>query len=107
MPADAGLEELPSVRLTPDELRDAAMGRFVRPMAGVTGLPAERPIRLLDEAGRIAGIGTLDGRRIAPAKMLGVRAAEMAGRAADGGAADTAADDMPGREPRPIRAGDG
>ena len=72
LPADAGLEGLPSVRLTTDELRDAAMGRFVRPVAGVTGLPAEAPIRLLDEAGRIAGIGMLDGRRIAPSKMLAV-----------------------------------
>lgn len=72
LPADAGLEQMPAVRLTGPELRDAAMGRFVRPTAGVTGLPPDAPIRLLDETGRIAGIGTLDGRRIAPAKMLTV-----------------------------------
>jgi len=72
LPSDAGLDELPSVRLTADELRDAGMGRFVRPEAGLSGMPAGAPIRLLDEVGRIVGIGTLDGRRIAPAKMLGV-----------------------------------
>ena len=70
LPADAGLEAMPSIGLTADELRDASMGRFVRPLAGVSGLPAEGPIRLLDETGRIVGVGTLDGRRIAPAKML-------------------------------------
>jgi tRNA pseudouridine55 synthase len=72
LPADAGLENLPSIPLTADELRDAAMGRFVRPAAGVTGLPAGAPIRLLGPSGRIAGIGALDGPRIAPAKMLSV-----------------------------------
>ena len=70
LPADAGLEDLPAVRLTTDEVRDAGMGRFVRPVAGVGDLPADAPIRLLDEAGRIVGIGSLDGRRIAPSKML-------------------------------------
>ncbi|MBI3747054.1 MAG: tRNA pseudouridine(55) synthase TruB [Chloroflexi bacterium] len=73
MPLDAGLDALPSIRLTVDELRDAGMGRFVQPAAGIAGLPAATPIRLLDEAGRIAGIGRLDGRRIAPDKMLAVR----------------------------------
>ena len=72
LPSDAGLEALASIRMTAEELRDAAMGRFVRPSAGVAGLPAEGPIRLLDLHGRIAGIGMLDGRRIAPAKMLAV-----------------------------------
>ena len=104
LPADAGLEALPSVHLAPDELRDAAMGRFVRPAAGVTGLPSEGPIRLLDEAGRIAGIGTLDGRRIAPAKMLGVRAAELA---APVGTGSRATDDTPRSDPSPIGAADG
>lgn len=104
LPADAGLESLPSVRLDPDELRDAAMGRFVRPAAGVTGLPADGPIRLLDEGGRIAGIGTLDGRRIAPAKMLGVRAAELA---APSGAGLPGSDVAPGSDRSPIGAADG
>lgn len=88
LPSDAGLEAVPSIRLTPDELRDAAMGRFVRPTAGVGGLPADGPIRLLDEAGRIAGIGALDGRRIAPAKMLAVGRPERAPVVPAGAAAD-------------------
>ena len=70
LPADAGLEALPSVRLTSAEIRDARMGRFVRPEAGLTNLPADAPIRLVDEADRIVGVGLLDGRRIAPSKML-------------------------------------
>lgn len=70
LPVDAGLEAMPSVRLEPGEIADAAMGRFVRPVAGLAGLPSGAPIRLLDEGGRIVGIGSLEGRRIAPAKML-------------------------------------
>ncbi len=70
LPPDAGLDALPSVRLTSMEIRDAAMGRFVRPEAGVTSLPSDAPLRLVDEADRIVGIGVLDGRRIAPSKML-------------------------------------
>lgn len=70
LPADAGLEALPSVRLTATEIRDARMGRFVRPEAGLTKLPAHAPIRLVDEEDRIVGVGLLDGRRIAPSKML-------------------------------------
>ena len=70
LPADAGLDDLPSVRLTPDEIRDAGMGRFIRPVAGVGEGRSGVPMRLLDPGGRIVGIGTLDGHRIAPAKML-------------------------------------
>lgn len=72
LPADAGLEALPSVRLSDDEIRDAAMGRFVRPEAGLAGLPEDAPLRLLDGSGAIVGIGRLSGRRIAPDKMLRV-----------------------------------
>ncbi|MEW5991713.1 MAG: tRNA pseudouridine(55) synthase TruB [Chloroflexota bacterium] len=70
LPADVGLEAMASVRLAEDEVRDAAMGRFVRPVAGLAGLPRDEPIRLLDGDGRIVGIGTVDGRRISPTKML-------------------------------------
>lgn len=87
LPADAGLDWMPAIRLTPGEIADAAMGRYVRPAAGVAGLPAEQPIRLLDEAGRIVGVGSLDGPRIAPAKMLPEAIREVAGR----GAADLVA----------------
>jgi tRNA pseudouridine55 synthase len=67
---DAGLDWMPAIKLSPGEIADAAMGRYVRPAAGVTSLPAGEPIRLLDSTGRIVGIGTLDGPRVAPAKML-------------------------------------
>ncbi|HSO29124.1 MAG TPA: tRNA pseudouridine(55) synthase TruB [Candidatus Sulfomarinibacteraceae bacterium] len=70
LPMDAGLDGLASIRLEPGEIADAAMGRYVRPAAGLAGLAPDLPIRLLDGAGRIVGIGTLDGRRIAPTKML-------------------------------------
>ena len=70
LPVDAGLDGMPSVRLAPDEIADAAMGRFIRPAGGVGNLPAGEPIRLLDAAGTIVGIGSVEGRRIAPAKML-------------------------------------
>ena len=81
---DAGLEAMPAVRLANDEIADAAMGRFVRPVAGLAGLPAGEPIRLLDDAGLIVGIGALDGHRIAPAKMLPAAVAGRAEAATDG-----------------------
>ncbi len=81
LPSDAGLDDLPSLALTEAEIRDAAMGRFVRPAAGVTGLPTGIPIRLVDGAGHIVGIGALDGPRIAPSKMLvAIRAGASLGR---------------------------
>jgi tRNA pseudouridine55 synthase len=70
LPMDAGLGWMPALTLAPGEITDAAMGRFVRPAAGVSGIAGGGPVRLLDPAGRIVGIGTLDGPRIAPSKML-------------------------------------
>jgi tRNA pseudouridine55 synthase len=70
LPADVGLDGLASVALTDLEIEDAAKGRFVRPAAGLTGAPDDAPIRLVDGSGRIVGIGRLDGRRIAPGKIL-------------------------------------
>lgn len=70
LPADVGLDGIAAVRLTPAEVADAAMGRFVRPEAGTADLPPDGPLRLLDADGRIVGIGHRDGRRIAPEKML-------------------------------------
>jgi tRNA pseudouridine55 synthase len=70
LPADAGLEAIPAVKLTASEVEDAAKGRFVRPEAGLAGAPTDAPLRLLDPDGRVVGIGHLDGRRIAPDKML-------------------------------------
>jgi len=70
LPADTGLDAIPAVRLTAAEVDDAAKGRFVRPEAGLSGLPADAPLRLQGPDGRIVGIGRLDGRRILPDKML-------------------------------------
>ena len=70
LPPDAGLDAIAAVHLTRAEVDDAAKGRFVRPEAGLAGAPADAPLRLLDPDGRIIGIGRLDGRRVAPDKML-------------------------------------
>lgn len=73
LPVDAGLERFPAVTLTPAEVDDAAKGRFLRPVAGIPhvadGAP-DGPIRLLDGVGRIVGLARIDGRRLAPTKML-------------------------------------
>jgi tRNA pseudouridine55 synthase len=55
LPPDTGLEALPAVSLTPDEIADASQGRYVRP---------------LDAAGLIVGMGRREGARIAPTKIL-------------------------------------
>jgi tRNA pseudouridine55 synthase len=70
LPADFGLEQLPAVELTAAEIADASQGRFVRPAAGVAAAPEDVPLRLVDAAGAIVGIGRRDGRRIAPTKIL-------------------------------------
>lgn len=70
LPPDAGLDELPAVALTPDEIADAGQGRFVRPAAGLRNAPDGVPLRLVDPSGAIVGIGRRDGARIAPTKIL-------------------------------------
>jgi tRNA pseudouridine55 synthase len=70
LPPDVGLEAIPAIRLTDAEVADATMGRFVRPEAGVGEAEPDAPIRLLGPTGRIVGMGRLDGRRVAPTKML-------------------------------------
>ena len=68
--ADAGLEAMASVALTPDEIADANQGRYVRPRAGLRDAPDGAPLRLLDAAGSIVGMGRREGTRIAPTKIL-------------------------------------
>jgi tRNA pseudouridine55 synthase len=70
LPPDAGLEEIPAVALTRSEIADAGQGRFVRPAAGLRGTADGVPLRLVDEAGTIVGMGRRDGLRIAPTKIL-------------------------------------
>jgi tRNA pseudouridine55 synthase len=70
LPSDVGLDANPAIQLSDAEVDDDAIGRFVRPEAGVGEAQAGSPIRLLDSLGRIVGMGRLDGRRVAPTKML-------------------------------------
>jgi tRNA pseudouridine55 synthase len=70
LPGDTGLEALPAVALTGPEIADALQGRFVRPAGGLRGAVEGEPLRLLDGAGVIVGMGRRDGARIAPTKML-------------------------------------
>ena len=70
LPSDTGLDALPAVELTLEEIADALQGRFVRPVAGLRGAPEGEPLRLTDGAGLIVGMGRREGARIAPTKML-------------------------------------
>ena len=70
LPADTGLEGMPSVALTAEEIADANQGRYVRPRAGLRDAPDGEPLRLLDAAGAIVGMGRRDGTRVAPTKIL-------------------------------------
>jgi tRNA pseudouridine55 synthase len=70
LPPDTGLDELPAVALTSGEIADAAQGRYVRPAAGLRGTAEGLPLRLVDEAGAIVGMGRREGARIAPTKIL-------------------------------------
>ena len=67
---DAGLEGMPAVSLTTAEIADANQGRYVKPAAGLRGAPDGVPLRLLDAAGTIVGMGRREGARIAPTKIL-------------------------------------
>ncbi len=69
LPADAGLEAMPVVALTEAEVADATQGRFVRPIAGVSGAGEGQLVRLHDTAGRVVGIARREARRLAPEKM--------------------------------------
>jgi tRNA pseudouridine55 synthase len=70
LPPDTGLETLPAVSLTETEIADANQGRYVRPAAGLRDAPDGLPLRLLDTAGAIVGMGRREGTRIAPTKIL-------------------------------------
>ena len=70
LPPDAGLDEITAVGLNRAEIADAGQGRFVRPAAGLRGTADGIPLRLVDEAGAIVGMGRREGPRIAPTKIL-------------------------------------
>jgi tRNA pseudouridine55 synthase len=68
LPIDRGLDEMPSITLTLDEVGAVARGQFVRPERGIPG-PAER-YRLHDAAGRLVAIASATGGRLAPDKVF-------------------------------------
>lgn len=70
LPSDTGLDALPAVTLSDAEIADALQGRFVRPARGLRGAPEDEPLRLVDPAGLIVGMGRREGARVAPTKML-------------------------------------
>jgi tRNA pseudouridine55 synthase len=78
LPIDAGLESLARVELTPTEVADVAMGRFVRPAGRVPAVPDGAPVRLVDPSGRLVGIGLRRGVRLAPTKVLIDRGSDSA-----------------------------
>ncbi|HJP88831.1 MAG TPA: tRNA pseudouridine(55) synthase TruB [Candidatus Limnocylindrales bacterium] len=70
LPPDTGLDALAAVTLSDREIADAGQGRYVRPAAGMGAATDDAPLRLVDAAGTIVGIGRRDGNRIAPTKIL-------------------------------------
>ena len=68
-PIDTGLDELPAVVLSETDLPAVVRGQVVRAPASVRDA-GERPIRLLDQEGRLVGFATLRDGRLAPDKVL-------------------------------------
>lgn len=68
-PIDAGLEDLPAAVLSETDLPAVLRGQMVRAPASVLDA-ADRPIRLLDQDGRLVAFATLRDGRLAPDKVL-------------------------------------
>ncbi|HUQ78085.1 MAG TPA: tRNA pseudouridine(55) synthase TruB [Patescibacteria group bacterium] len=69
LPVDSGLE-LPTV-IVPESLFLAlGRGQAIGVPSGTEALPADRPIRLVDAAGRLLAIARLDGTKLAPDKVV-------------------------------------
>jgi tRNA pseudouridine55 synthase len=66
-PSDAGLEHLPALTLTPEEVVRIARGQLLRP-ADIA--PGSEPIRLKDEEGQLVAIGRWRGTSLVPDKVL-------------------------------------
>jgi tRNA pseudouridine55 synthase len=71
LPLDAGLERLPRILLTEDEVAAVARGQFIRPTAGLppAGSTEGRMIAV-DAAGRIVAVVAVRDGRLAPDKVL-------------------------------------
>jgi tRNA pseudouridine55 synthase len=81
LPIDAGLDRLPELTATRDEVNALTRGQFVRPSSPVETLP-DQPIRVRDELGRLVAIARWKDGHLAPDKVLVDQAAASgAGRA--------------------------
>jgi tRNA pseudouridine55 synthase len=69
LPVDAGLD-LPTVTVPDSALVALGRGQAIGVPAGVGALPADMPIRLVDETGRLLAIARLAGTKLAPDKVL-------------------------------------
>ena len=71
---DAGLDELPELVVTDEEVHAIARGQFVRPKSAesvaLSAAASDGPIRIRDAAGRLIAIATLTEGRLAPDKVL-------------------------------------
>jgi tRNA pseudouridine55 synthase len=80
LPIDAGLDELP--RLTVDAATIGALARGqATPLPDGATAPADAPILVVDEAGRLVAVATVSDGRLAPDKVL-VELADVAAAAA-------------------------
>ena len=80
-PIDTGLDDLPRVRLAKADIAAIAKGQFVKADPAATkDVSPGTPLRLVDGAGRLIGIGKLQGGRIAPDKVLVESSPQGAGR---------------------------
>jgi tRNA pseudouridine55 synthase len=74
LPVDAGLDELPELVVSDEEVQAIARGQFVRPKtvesAALSATAGDGPIRIRDGAGRLVAIATLTEGRLAPDKVL-------------------------------------
>ncbi len=67
-PIDFGLDALPIVALTGDEVAAIARGQYVKPIGGLP-VPAER-YRLMDPSGALVAIASASAGRLAPDKVF-------------------------------------
>lgn len=69
-PADAGLDAMPIVVATPDEVVALARGVYVAPAAGLPDVPDGAPVRVHDVHGRVVALALRHRRELRPDKVL-------------------------------------
>lgn len=69
-PPDAGLDEIPVVVATPDEVVALARGVYVAPTAALPDVPDGAPIRVHDDRGRVVALARRHRRELRPDKVL-------------------------------------